>query len=80
MIGFTDEMIHMYNKNENAIHSSAYFERLKGRNNVILMGDNVGDLHMADGVENPNVTLRIGFLNQPVGGGGGRGKTSRGCC
>ncbi|XP_043220593.1 cytosolic 5'-nucleotidase 3-like isoform X2 [Amphibalanus amphitrite] len=65
MIGFTDEMIHMYNKNENAVHSSSYFERLKGRNNVILMGDNVGDLHMADGVDNPNVTLKIGFLNQP---------------
>ena len=30
------------------------------------MGDNVGDLHMADGVESPNVTLKIGFLNHPV--------------
>ncbi|XP_037085652.1 cytosolic 5'-nucleotidase 3-like isoform X2 [Pollicipes pollicipes] len=63
MVGFHDELIHMYNKNENSVHSSAYFERLRGRNNVLLMGDNVGDLRMADGVENPNVTLRIGFLN-----------------
>ena len=66
MVGFTEDMIHMYNKNEHAVHSSSYFERLKGRNNVILMGDNVGDLHMADGVESPNVVLKIGFLNQPV--------------
>jgi len=63
MIGFTEEMIHMYNKNENAVHSSDYFERLRGRTNVILMGDNVGDLRMADGVDNVQAVLRIGFLN-----------------
>uniref|UniRef100_A0A8W8LIL7 5'-nucleotidase n=1 Tax=Magallana gigas TaxID=29159 RepID=A0A8W8LIL7_MAGGI len=64
MTGFQDEMIHVYNKNEGAIHDSDYFQKLEQRNNVILMGDSLGDLHMADrGVQNK---LKIGFLNVKV--------------
>ena len=60
-------MIHMFNKNENAIHSSPYFETLSGRTNVILLGDSLGDIHMAKGVPSPNNVLKIGFLNEKVG-------------
>ncbi len=28
------------------------------------MGNSLGDLHMADGIPNPNVILKIGFLNK----------------
>jgi hypothetical protein len=28
------------------------------------MGDSLGDLHMAEGFPNPNVILKIGFLNR----------------
>ncbi len=28
------------------------------------MADSLGDLHMAEGIPNPNVTLKIGFLNR----------------
>lgn len=32
------------------------------RHNVILMGDNLGDAEMADGVPNTDAVLKIGFL------------------
>ncbi len=28
------------------------------------MGDSLGDLHMAEGILNPNIILKIGFLNR----------------
>merc|ERR1719219_2590894 len=56
-------MIHVYNKNENAVHGSEYFKVLQGRSNVILVGDSIGDLRMADGIDNPETVLKIGFLN-----------------
>lgn len=66
MTGFQDEMIHVYNKNEGAIHDSDYFQKLEHRNNVILMGDSLGDLHMADGAVGVQNKLKIGFLNVKV--------------
>ncbi|KAJ8320404.1 hypothetical protein KUTeg_001991 [Tegillarca granosa] len=66
MIGFKGEMIHVYNKNEGAVHDSDYFKNLEHRHNVILMGDSLGDLHMADGAVNVQNKLKIGFLNVKV--------------
>jgi len=63
VIGIAGEMIHVYNKNESAIHDSEYFQTLKGRGNVVLLGDSIGDLQMANGVENSGNVLKIGFLN-----------------
>jgi HAD superfamily hydrolase (TIGR01544 family) len=57
--GLNPPMIHMYNKSESSIHDP----ELEHRHNVILLGDSLGDLHMAEGVKNPNVVLTIGFLN-----------------
>lgn len=63
VIGLESKMIHVYNKNETAVHDSEYFEKLKGRGNVVLLGDSIGDLQMADGVEKGSNVLKIGFLN-----------------
>ena len=66
-MGFKGELIHIYNKNENAIHNSDYFENLQHRENILLLGDSLGDLQMAEGaVESANI-LKIGFLNDKVG-------------
>ena len=65
MIGFQNEMIHVYNKNENVIHDSDYFQNIEHRTSMILMGDSIGDLHMADGAEVVH-KLKIGFLNTRV--------------
>lgn len=66
MIGFEGDIIHTFNKNENAVHKSEYFEQLKARSNIILLGDSLGDLHMAEGAEENSVQLKIGYLNEKV--------------
>lgn len=66
MVGFKGNLIHMFNKNEDAIHSSDYFEKLQNRTNVILMGDSLGDIKMALGVPQPSNVLKIGFLNDKI--------------
>ena len=66
MVGFKGKLIHVFNKNENAIHSSDYFEKLHNRTNVVLMGDSLGDIKMALGVPQPSNVLKIGFLNDKV--------------
>ncbi|XP_033101084.1 cytosolic 5'-nucleotidase 3A-like [Anneissia japonica] len=44
----------------------AYFEQHMGRPNVLLMGDSIGDLQLADGLIQPEYVLKIGFLNSHV--------------
>lgn len=66
MDGFQNLLIHTFNKNEGALEHTAYFEEISHRHNVILMGDMMGDLNMASGIDNINVLLKIGFLNEPV--------------
>ncbi|CAK8698404.1 unnamed protein product [Clavelina lepadiformis] len=66
MVGFDGLLIHSFNKNEGALVHSEYFEEISHRHNIILLGDMMGDLHMADGVQNINSILKIGYLNQNV--------------
>lgn len=61
--GFKGELIHVFNKNETAIGKSDYFETLSHRDNVILLGDSLGDIAMADGTAVLQNILKIGFLN-----------------
>lgn len=60
--GFRDQVIHMFNKNEHAIVNSEYFSILRGRTNVVLLGDSEGDATMAEGVHDVSALLKIGFL------------------
>ncbi|KAH3747837.1 cytosolic 5'-nucleotidase 3A-like isoform X2 [Dreissena polymorpha] len=66
LIGFKSDIIHVYNKNENAVHDSDYFPNLSHRTNLLLMGDSLGDLQMANGAESLEAKLTIGFLNTRV--------------
>jgi len=56
----TDPCIHMFNK------KAPSQEGLEQRKNIILIGDSLGDLRMADGIEDVNVVLSIGFLDKNV--------------
>ena len=62
IVGLKEPMIHMYNKSESSVHDP----ELEARHNVVLLGDSLGDLHMADGVQKLNVVLSIGFLNKKI--------------
>lgn len=57
----------MYNKHDGALRNTDYFKQLKEYHNIILLGDSLGDLTMADGVPNVENMLKIGFLNDKVG-------------
>jgi hypothetical protein len=63
-IGFKEPIIHVFNKSEASIHDG-HNKKINGRQNVILLGDSLGDVHMADGI-NHKVKLSIGFLNHDV--------------
>uniref|UniRef100_A0AAY4B8W4 5'-nucleotidase n=1 Tax=Denticeps clupeoides TaxID=299321 RepID=A0AAY4B8W4_9TELE len=64
--GFKGELIHVYNKHEGALLNSSHFQELKQRHNVLLLGDSLGDLSMADGVPDLENILKIGYLNDKV--------------
>lgn len=64
--GFKGELIHVYNKHDGALRNTDYFKQLKENCNIVLMGDSLGDLSMADGVSSVENMLKIGFLNDKV--------------
>ncbi|KAG7227943.1 hypothetical protein INR49_013737 [Caranx melampygus] len=63
---FKGQLIHTFNKREGALSHAAGLQELQGRPNVLLLGDSLGDLTMADGVSEPQNILTIGFLNDQV--------------
>lgn len=66
LVGFKGQLIHTYNKHEVAVHQPEFFERNKHRWNIILLGDTLGDLAMADGMTEAKNVLSIGFLNDHI--------------
>lgn len=63
---FKGQLIHTFNKREGALSHAASLRELQGRPNVLLLGDSLGDLTMADGVSEPQNILTVGFLNDQV--------------
>jgi len=64
-LGRDEEVIHMFNKSE-VIRRKSKEEQMSHRKNTVLLGDSLGDVRMADGVESPEVVLKIGFLNKNI--------------
>ncbi|XP_032358962.1 7-methylguanosine phosphate-specific 5'-nucleotidase isoform X2 [Etheostoma spectabile] len=63
---FKGQLIHTFNKREGALSHAAGLRELHGRPNVLLLGDSLGDLTMADGVSEQQNILTIGYLNDQV--------------
>merc|ERR1712136_443370 len=51
MIGMKGNTIHIFNKNKKALKSTEYSNCSGKRNNVLLLGDSMGDLQMSDGID-----------------------------
>lgn len=64
--GIQQPIIHTLNKNEQALHGTEYYDLVKSRGNIILMGDTLGDIGMSTGVPNVQEILTIGFVYQKV--------------
>jgi len=60
-----EPIIHSMNKNEIIIKDLKVFKKIKNRKNVILLGDGLGDINMADGFDY-NKIIKIGFLNDNI--------------
>ncbi|XP_053496204.1 7-methylguanosine phosphate-specific 5'-nucleotidase isoform X2 [Ictalurus furcatus] len=61
---FKGDVIHAFNKREGALQNTQQF--VHDRSNVLLLGDSLGDLDMADGMQGLRNILRIGYLNDKV--------------
>ena len=63
--GYKSGVIHTFNKNESQIRGHSYYNQIKFRENVILLGDGLGDVSMAEGLEHETI-IRVGFLNENI--------------
>lgn len=75
VVDFKRPLIHSLNKKDTSIkmvrdHTQSWFEPMRTRKNVLLLGDNLGDAEMSDGYEgDPDVCIiKVGFLNSNVDG------------
>uniref|UniRef100_A0A3B1IUS9 5'-nucleotidase n=1 Tax=Astyanax mexicanus TaxID=7994 RepID=A0A3B1IUS9_ASTMX len=66
LCAFKEPLIHTFNKKESALLNPDMFGQLQDRPNILLLGDSLGDLTMADGIQNAQNILRIGYLNDKV--------------
>jgi 5'-nucleotidase len=62
---YKDKIIHIFNKNEFELKNNPYYNQIKERKNVIVIGDSLEDVKMVDGLNN-KVILSIGFLNSDI--------------
>jgi len=64
-VGFSQPLIHMFNKDETQTKGTQFERAVAERKNVLLLGDGLGDVTMAEGIPHDNV-LKVAFLNEKV--------------
>ncbi|MFH1456031.1 MAG: hypothetical protein ABIF40_03720 [archaeon] len=60
VIGYDQDIVHVFNKN-----TIEHDEDIPERKNVILLGDNIDDLGMVEGISYDTI-IKIGFLNEKI--------------
>jgi len=61
--GIKEPIIHSMNKHETVVKNFPVFKHIKDRKNIILLGDSLEDVGMAEGF-NYDALIKIGFLNE----------------
>jgi HAD superfamily hydrolase (TIGR01544 family) len=64
-ISIKKPIIHTLNKDEAVLKDFPFYEKIKNRKNVLLLGDNLEDIEMITGF-NYRRLIKIGFLNKNV--------------
>jgi len=64
-IGVKQPIIHSMNKDETMIQNFPVFDVVKNKKNVLLLGNNIGDVGMIEGFNYDNL-IKIGFLNEKI--------------
>lgn len=62
-IGIKKPIIHSMNKDEAIVKDYPFYNKIKNRKNVVLLGNDLGDLEMIKGFNYDNL-LKIGFLDK----------------
>ena len=60
--GFTGSLIHTFNKNGSALRGSPGWQHIQEKHSVLLLGDSITDVNMAEGLEAETI-LSVAFLN-----------------
>ena len=58
--GYNKPLIHTMNKSEVIIRNYPYHEEVENKKNIILLGDNINDVDMSEGMHHDNI-IKIGF-------------------
>ncbi|MEK6922871.1 MAG: hypothetical protein AABX08_03670 [Nanoarchaeota archaeon] len=64
-IGVKKPIIHGMNKDETVIQTFPFFNVIRHRTNVLLLGDSLSDVDMVKGFDYENL-IRVGFLNKDI--------------
>lgn len=64
-IGIKEPVIHSMNKDEKILDEFPFYDKIKNRKNVLLLGDYPEDIGMVEGFKYDNL-IKIGFLNEDV--------------
>lgn len=68
-ISIKEPIVHSFNKDYESVKAHKFFNQIKDRKNVLLLGDSEGDASMIDGFDYENM-IKIGFLNEISENGG----------
>jgi HAD superfamily hydrolase (TIGR01544 family) len=63
VVGYKEPIIHIMNKNDVLMEDKPFYNKIKNRKNIILLGDSFDDVKMAENI-NYNNLLKICFLDE----------------
>lgn len=63
--GLTGKIIHSLNKDEAELRGSKFYQAIKQRRNVLLLGDSMEDIKMIHGFDYSRL-IKIGYLNEGI--------------